>query len=308
MFHRTLQRVSDAASSLSVMQLNTLSRKLQPDPVDGSDAAAAAMCYDHRMTRLLEHITALQPTVLVLQEVDDPAVFFAPKLIDEGYDYVADRKSGGAQDHTCIFYKRAVQLCRPPTTRRFTETGSQFVLMAHFRQSEGGVEFAVVAQHAKAGRTDEMEALRLEHAKMVVGLFVPEWLAGHEDTIGGRLLWVGDFNAGPHTYGGKYPAAVLPWLLDGEDRPLRWKSAVVDASGAHSHLTTCKARKGTVIAQTIDYILFIDGVCCCVAFLASPIPQTEDVVTDVAALAPLYLPNADWGSDHLSVYCELLWR
>ncbi len=309
------------------MQLNVLARSLEPAAVVPNDAVALQVTrFDHRKVLNLDHIVAMRPTICVLEEVDDPDEFYAPALRAAGYDVVADRKSGGARDSTCVFHRREEVELRGWRVYRFGEEQSQFVLCCHFRdrrpqsssrKNEGHaapVEFIVVALHAKAGRSDADEAIRMEHAQRVVCEFLPDFTAACGDRIGKRVLWVGDFNAGPHSYGGRYPARVVPWLLHDAKAsapaqlepslprcPIAFRSAVKEASGSHPLFTTCKLRHGAVIVQTIDYVLFADGACRCVGYLPCP---SGDPATE---LAPLFLPNQQWGSDHLSVYCELRW-
>ena len=83
--------------------------------------------------------------------------------------------------------------------------------------------------------------------------------------------------------------------------PMPFTSAMVDATGSHPLLTTCKKtwRDGSLVAQTIDYVLFARGAARTTAYLPCPI-------ADPAELAPLYLPAPGrWGSDHLSVFAEV---
>lgn len=307
-FHCTVQRdPRHGPADLSVLQFNVLARGLERETADDRSIAGRVMRFEHRKGLNLEHILNLQPTLCVLEEVDDLDEFYGPALRAAGYDVVADRKSGGARDYTCVFFRAADLELRRHRVDRLGDGQSQFAVLCHFRSRRSRVDFVVIAQHAKAGRTEENETIRFTHAHRIVTESLPSFVHGDTAAIGKRIVWAGDFNASPHSYGGRYPARVVPWLL-GEERdpshpgcPIAFRSAVKDATGAHPLFTTCKRRDGAMIVQTIDYVLFADGAARCVGHLPCPSADPE------RELAPLYLPNERWGSDHLSVYCELRW-
>lgn len=309
-FHRRVVRQpADAIANVAVLQFNVLARRLTPAPtVEGDPAAAAVLEWDTRSQLNVDHVRAMAPHVCVMQEVDDPNEVYGPALAQDGYDFVAGQKAGGNADWTCVFYRKdALALARPHKYCGFGEGASQFVLLCHFTELATGTHFVLVAQHAKAGRKDDMEQLRLAHAKRVVHEFLPAFIAESPDLAGSpRVVWAADMNAGPHTYGGKYPCAVIPWLLRADDKdatdrcPIALQSSDVALFGDHPPLTTCKLRDGAVIAQTIDFIMTTPDTIKVVGGLPCPVRSGEE-------LAPYYLPSAVWGSDHLSAYAELRW-
>lgn len=308
-FHRTVVRdPRRGPPDLSVMAFNVLARGLQRAPAGDDPRADRVMQFEHRKHPNLAHVLTLAPTICVLLEVDDVDEFYGPPLRAAGYDVIAERKSGGARDFTCVFFRAADLDLRRHHTERLGDSHSQFVVFCHFRSRRTKHEFVVIAQHAKAGRTEDAESIRFAHAERIVTTLLPEFVKDHAAPIGPRIVWAGDFNASPHSYGGRYPARVVPWLLHEEHEPSRpacpivFRSAVKDATGEHPLFTTCKRRDGAMIVQTIDYVLFADGAARCVGHLPCPSADPE------RELAPLFLPNEAWGSDHLSVYCELQWR
>ena len=278
----------------------------------------------------MAHIAALAPHICVLEEVGTPSEVYEPALAALGYSLVAAKKLTGQGDYTCVFYHHdRVEKASDHVVFRFAEGStvdpppSQFVIMCHFIDKVTNSEFVVVAQHAKAGRTAANEAIRLEHAQRLLGEALPAYLArtlrrpGADEAAAQRVLWVGDFNAGPHTYGGKWPAVVVPWVLgeavtgssDSDAAaapplplpPMVFESAMKQYFGEHPLFTTCKMRGGQLLCQCIDYVLFPRGAARVVGSLPCPSSDPE------RELGPLYLPSLDWGSDHLSVYAELVW-
>lgn len=303
--------------SLTIMQFNVLSDLLSPAPVNASQEAIDAVDAAKRRELNLKHITTLQPDLVVLEEVPDPESFYAPELAKHGYECIADRKAGGQGDFTCVFFQRArISNASAHHVFRFAEGTSQFALMCHLTDLLNDEEFVVVAQHAKAGRNDNSEEIRLRHAQRILTEALPPFLASTIQRqqladagkdFGRHILWLGDFNAGPHTYEGKWPAKVVPWLL-GEHRasevqpPIEFASAMKAFFGEHPLFTTCKMRDGQLLSQCIDYVMFPRDAAVCIGALPCPTTKPE------SDLAPLYLPNTTWGSDHLSVYIELMWK
>ena len=337
-FHTKLVRVAspDPARMLSVMQFNVLARQLEPPAVDANDdASVQAMKFVNRSKLNAAHVLAMQPSLVVMEEVDDPAEFYGPALESEGYRYIFGRKQLVDRerpcDATCVFWKPEALDLLAHKVKYFCPQRTHFVVMAHFLHKASGLDFGLVAQHAKAGRTAELEALRLSDVATVMNAWVPRFFGvpSAKEVAGGRLLWAADLNAGPTTYGGKWPCRLLPWvqgepeppqpadaapaalpptgagsqelrLTGTEPNPLPLRSAIVDATGEHPVFTTCKKtwRDGSLVCQTIDYVFVAPGTARCTAYLPCPVESAD-------ALAPLYLPSSVWGSDHLSVFVEL---
>ena len=166
--------------------------------------------------------------------------------------------------------------------------------------------------------------MRYSQAKEVVDR-IRSFVAEHPQ-VRGRVVWVGDFNAGPHTYGGKYPCGCVPFLTSPRDASGRLQippnaeitiplpvvgddaasvgeqwfvSSAVDALGAELPFTTFKYRDGALIEQTIDYILIqAGGALRCTSVLA---PPPRELLLDGG------LPSIGrWGSDHLALCAEIV--
>lgn len=349
-FHNKLFRAAASSygaadvspSAFSAMQFNLLANCFTPKHT--SDV----MTFQDRVALNLGHINAMKPSLLVLQEAD--ADYFPP-LEASGYRKVCAQKkdpSEGNGEFTAVFTRegsgldcKSLRVCKiDPTGRR-----SQFAFFMHFvftQQLVGGFappyEFIAIAFHAKAGRSDELETERLRDADYMLRALLPEFAlsvaaASAAGTSGGgdsterlqrllaeRVLWMGDFNSGPQTYGGKYPARMIPWLLGEEMEESEKKkfdeiaassgavqppvvklvSAFKTSMGRHPLFTTCKHREGSVICQTIDYILMSPGLGKVTGCLGDP---TDDPTNE---LMPTLLPCPNkWGSDHLSAYVEI---
>ena len=327
-FYGTVVRTSPPTpATLSVMQFNVLAHQLEPPPTVPSDpASVACVQFAERLPLNVAHVVRLCPAVVVLEEVDEVEAYQSA-LAAVGYELlIAERKPVGADDDssvprdaTCVFVvKDVVRVVKAPEVCRFDPSRSQFCILVHLALVATGTEFVLVAAHAKAGRKMNLEAVRLGDAKEIVSKYLPAYcgVKTARECAGGRIVWATDFNAGPHTYGGKYPSLVVPWMLGATapppeqpsevpanafspPNPFPFESASVNFAGEHPLLTTCKERDGAVIAQTIDFVFVAKGAAKCTGHLPCP-------VKDAAELAPCYLPNPGrWGSDHLSVYVEL---
>ena len=188
---------------------------------------------------------------------------------------------------------------------------SQFIL--HLRFDFHGEPLLVVAMHAKAGRYEPNESKRILHSHQLFTYLTEFFNTEAGARFRDRVVWLGDFNAGPHSYNGQYPARWYTYITEGNrpdtpdrapDAPknaigshnFKWTSAMKVAQGSEPLLTTCKVRDGKLIAQCIDYIFFSEGLFKVTGYVPSPTPED---------LAPMYLPSPVWASDHLAVYAEL---
>lgn len=352
-FHRALRRIREpTASTISFMSLNTLNDAFVAPAARSATTTGTASTAspppgeEERLQSLFDHIAALRPTVLALQEIPNPEGTFGRWLTAAQYTFVSGRKRGGTGDHTllCCDARRGARIV-DHTQCFYNDEDSQFALAAvievpqaapsHDASSENGgaatsrvQRLLVTGVHAKAGRTAESEAKRMQHVAWLMSdqgfpAWQRRWSIPHAHTV-----WLGDFNAGPHTYGGRFPAEVVPFIAS-DACPLLWTAgAIADASvsdGGNTTttasspssslasilplFTTCKMRAGIgFIAQTIDYIWFgrerspsgeqHPAAATITGMLVSPCMDPE------RDLAPGFLPGPFWGSDHVSVYCE----
>lgn len=306
-----------ATHRISVMQLNALAHNYSGESRDE---------FAKRMQLHSSHIVQLRPTVAVIEEVDNPREFpelFLPDLVKVAargvakYDYVCGAKDNGIADRTCVMFDTdEVKLVSVEEIRL---EGSQFALCCIFEhiaevanqrlQLASSNEFLVVAQHCKAGRTDDNEMIRISHTATVFSALTEN--PRFADLLK-RMIWVGDFNAGPHSYDGKYPdlwhrvvidrsagPVALPSgaLWENTDPRTQFVSSVRQLAGEEYEFTTVKWRDGRLIAQTIDYIFLpVHGNIRCTGVLQQP--RFEE-------LPPSALPCDWWGSDHLSLFAEL---
>jgi hypothetical protein len=347
-FHRCVRRLEHSPSPhVTILQFNVLAGDFPPKPANDSDVAKAVIAFENRAPLNVSHVEALLPTIVVLEELDCDDTVYALQLASRGYGAIVAKKQGGTVTAAGIFYMLdRVEL----KSHRIVQFGpsdrpaSQFAILSHFKPKDSTLDFVVVATHMKAGRTEENEAIRLAHARQLVLAELPRYLEDEvtphhaslssNDRTFKRILWAGDFNAGPHTYGCAYPCALVPWLTNSSARGTEggfvFESAMANALvgerslsnastrankdtrlpltsqpqlGADEDLlfTTCKLRDGKLLLQTIDYILYPRGAARCIGWLPCPSSNPS------ADLAPLYLPNEYWGSDHLSVYAEVVW-
>ncbi len=317
-----------------------------------------AATYHSRMRLHKDHILALLPGIIVLEEVDNletaPDRYSLPADIigtcsEQGladYRGIHGQKLQSGKDQTwVIFNEQVVELLQAPTVVQMPEGANQFAIICVFQQktqksvsstsanaaSEGEhsnnnspLPFVFVAQHCKAGRNEESESLRIAHSKFLLNELVrmaPELIGVHQ-----RLIWAGDFNAGPHSYNGKYPARWYPQVIMSrsavdsasssattaeqaevetkKDDDNSWVNTVVPlvsvyvaGRGAEPDVTTYKMREGQLICQTIDFI-----------FIARRGGFTVTAVLDAAPIAsfPETLPSVPfWGSDHLSLCADV---
>lgn len=288
----------EATPSFRVLQLNTQAHWSVDDESPEAFQARTAL---HKA-----HISRVMPTVVVLQEVDGPATLpqgiasLPTQLQSElGYDGVHGTKYNEKGDQTWILFQTTdVQLVSYHTFR-FSEEDSQFALIAHLNVHGGGL--LVVAQHAKAGRTNENEDTRIRHSRALLDHLTSS--ASFKALIEmGRTLLIGDFNAGPHSYEGKYPDAWYQAIAVESLGPLgftsayrAWSAAADGSAGIEPPFTTVKWRKGVLISQCIDYVFFQPTGLNLTGVLA--LPHSGQIPAGG-------LPAAEvWGSDHLSLGC-----
>jgi endonuclease/exonuclease/phosphatase family metal-dependent hydrolase len=292
-------------NTLRFLQLNCLAHALRRESIEE---------YDQRMMLHYNHIIALQPTLIALQEVDGQfslpnGTFNLPHRLVAGCSEVmpsplgslgsiSGQKEGGTSDETWLLYDMAILSLRHHEILRFRDA-SQFALIAEFSLvSSDEIELLVVVQHAKAGRTDENERKRIQHSKELLQHFALE--KRYQNLAqNGRLIWLGDFNAGPHSYGGRYPSEWYQEIIE----PLRQansfftlESALRFHFGAEPAFTTFKYRDGELIEQTIDYIFYTPSGLEVVD--AVRMPESNDMPSGG-------LPFERWGSDHLSLCVDL---
>lgn len=325
-FHNRIARKAATAgaapscTAISVMNFNLLARCFTPAET------AALMTFEQRVELNAQHIACVKPMLLVTEETDE---CYFDVLAAHGYAKAHAYKKGDSGEYTGVFFRQGSGLKRIASdVVRVDGSGkrTQFaiVMIVSFEQQMLGgfappYEFALIAQHAKAGRSDEMEDARIHDASHITTNLLPEFLRAHNAShLLDRVLWVGDFNAGPTSYGGAYPCRLMPWLLTGAADhvdastnkfaeaqavapcPLRLVSAHFALSGAHPAFTTCKTREHHMIVQCIDYIVMSPTLGEVTGMLVEPAanPATE--------LAPTFLPLPHkWGSDHVSVYVEI---
>lgn len=322
-FHNTVIRSFEGPlkkkNVISVMNFNLLAECYS------SEAVNQMMPFDTERRRLNSlHVQHIKPMILVVEEMD---ACYIEDFESFGYETVLATKKEGKGEHTGLFFLKEAQiksLCAEVhKVDRKGEMG-QFLIICHALCTLTNTEFVIICTHAKAGRTEEFENARVDHAKYTFEHILPEFLKRRSEAMKEekmmnllkKVLYVGDFNAGPHSYGGKYPCKIIPWLLgekiigahdNNEDNdafgqnPIRLVSAQKILNGnQHPLFTTCKERDGAVIVQTIDYVLMSEEFGTVVGGLETPSANPEK------DLAPHYLPcPGKWGSDHLSVYVEI---
>jgi hypothetical protein len=311
-FHNRIIRkpnlTTSASSIVSIMNFNLLYGILAAKHTND------VMTFEDRRQLNSAHIKAVKPMILVTEETDK---VYLDDFSQAGYELVVSFTKPERGERLCLFFHKESGLkSLKSEVKQVDPSGKrvQTALFSHIRfQANDKVpstEFILIATHAKAGRTDEMEEFRVNDARHVMGHLLPEFAkaASKNDTdfanLMQRVVYLGDMNAGPSTYGGKYPCKIIPWLLgenegEGDKNPIKLQSAFRELVGDHPLFTTCKLRDESVIVQTIDYVFVTPGFGECIGVLDNP---TTDPVKD---LAPHYLPfPKKWGSDHLSVYCE----
>jgi hypothetical protein len=288
--------------------------------------------YRARMALHKAHILSLMPSIIVLEEVDNtetapdqyslPADIIGtcseaaadPAAPQVEYQGIHGQKMQSGKDQTwVIFDAKTLCLLETPSVIEMPNGANQFAILCVFQQIDGegalqGDPFALVAQHCKAGRTEESESLRIAHSQFLLGELArraPHLIATHQ-----RLIWVGDFNAGPHSYGGKYPARWYRQVI--QSRPPEsaetggndWVNGIVPlvsaylaGSGEEPEMTTYKMREGKLISQTIDYIFIARLGGFSVKAVLDPAPEKS---------MPETLPSLPfWGSDHLSICADV---
>jgi hypothetical protein len=325
-WHNTVKRLASSAfhganeaatATISVMQFNLLALCFEHHTPD--------LTYQQRKSMNVAHIRTLQPTLLVTEETD--ADYFDEIEAQGLYSKVCAYKKEDSGEYTAVFIRNGSGLtCKKFEKEKIDPAGKrgQFCFFLHLAFAAGGksVDFLAIAFHAKAGRGDELESTRMHDNAHILQALLPAFAAKADEArageLLGRVMWLGDFNAGPSTYGGKYPARVIPWLLGGEyepeqkaklehdgvssaSSPVAFVSAFADFFGRHPIFTTCKHREEKVICQCIDYILLSKSFGAKVTgALADPSQNpTEE-------LMPTLLPKPKvWGSDHISQYVEI---
>lgn len=299
-FHTTFESCEQdtARKAFRVMQLNTLAHW----SCDGETAEA----YDKRMELHLQHIYALNtPTVVVLEEVDGPrtappGVPTLPQrlMADCLYGGVSVAKDNEKGDETWILFRcDQAALAEEPRVIRFDASTSQCAIAAKLRIKDVG-SVLVVGHHAKAGRTAENETTRIRHSVALWDEIQSMCRAPSDETTScpqlDRVLLCGDFNAGPHSYDGKYPADWYPTVVEGLWEPAGLRSASKSFRSTEDRMTTFKWRKGALIEQCIDYVFHAPrGLRVCGA-LALPADKGELPEGGLPA-------DGLWGSDHLSL-------
>lgn len=310
--HQSAATSTSSAVVLRVLQLNTLSHW----SVDGETIEA------FRSRTLLHeaHVRLLSPDVCVLEEIDGPkslpdasGVQSLPQRLitppsdghggDEAvtaYNGAFVSKSNDFEDQTWILFNTAKFSLHRQDVFRFDDgAASQAALLVLLTVHHTGEHLLVIAQHAKAGRTEDSEAIRIRHTRQLVAHLA------HDSEYStmlrcGRCLWVGDFNAGPHSYGGRYPAAWYPEVVPSLFQSMGLASAYAEFGAGEPELTTYKWRKGMLLSQCIDYIFYTPRGLRLTAIL--PMPSEDDVATATCGAG---LPAAGlWGSDHLSLVCD----
>ena len=309
---------------LRVCQLNTLAHCLKDEETD--------VAFEKRTSNHFHHIASLLPHIIALEEVDSPRNVVLgddiPQEVDgvdrrvlvrsktlpmrlaetyPFYKFVHYEKTNATHDCVYLAVDTRYVSIKSAEAFRFQPAASQFALIALVDTKYAG-SLLVVAQHAKAGRTSEDESTRIDHSRQLL-----DFIQSHTDysklVEAGRFIWLGDFNAGPHSYDGKYPDEWYRRVIDSTRTPphlqeKEWSnldvpvdSATKIALGGEHPFTTFKQKKGDLIKQTIDYI-----------FISHPskfIKAVSSTVRDDSALPPTGYPTETWGSDHLSVVVEL---
>lgn len=309
-----------------LLQLNTLAHWACDGETDEE--------YEQRTVLHLQHIEALRPSIVVLEEVDGPLT--APptvptlpqRLINSGiYNGVSAGKNNEKCDETWVLYRNDAAAVSTSlkndekegaishfTVIRFDDgTSSQFAICVKLRVTAIDTDVIVVGHHAKAGRTEENEDTRKRHStelwRRLCALYAQD-----DAFLQGRLLLCGDFNAGPHSYEGKYPASWYPSIVEGlwgaEGGLVSAQRSLVGAEGEAQSVTTFKLRKGAWIEQCIDYVFHNpSGLAACGGLqlpcqltAAKGVEEVNAAPTPHALLPQEGLPKVGlWGSDHLSI-------
>jgi hypothetical protein len=323
-FHTTMNQVGAASQSpprgqFRVLQLNTLAHWACDGETDDQ--------FEQRTELHFKHIEALAPTIVILEEVDGPltaprVATLPQRLIGTGaFSGVSAGKSNEKGDETWVLYRNGEASPVPllacsegdalhHEVIRFDEgTSSQFAISIKLHVAAVDTDVIVVGHHAKAGRTEEHERTRVRHSLELWHRLSLRY-ANDEAFQHGRLLLCGDFNAGPHSYGGQYPASWYPTVVEGvwaaEGGLVSAQRSMCGAEGEARSVTTFKFRKGACIEQCIDYVFHNPQHLVVCGGLA--LPQQRDALSQNPNAAPLHvlasegLPSAGlWGSDHLSI-------
>lgn len=317
--------VAQSKGTLRCLQLNCLAHWA----IDDETAEA----FTQRVSLHEEYIRRWQPTVCFLEEVDTAATTLpqgclslgqrllmrsSASSLDKGqesieYDAVFHQKHNEKGDETWILVNKSEMSFVSHEVLRYDDgTSSQFALIAiaqwhspaaaaaEGNEKESSRTVLLIATHAKAGRSEEWEAVRVSHsAQLLAHLTAKEEYRVLLER--GAVVWGGDLNAGPSSYEGKYPCAWYPHMFHpttGAATAIGLQSAYVQHSNSEPLFTTIKHRHGALIYQCIDYIFV--GKQWKVVF-AAPLPSLTDV-------PPCALPCANWGSDHLPLVVDLQWK
>lgn len=347
----------------TVLQLNTLGRFDEPLDLTLS-----------RQKTLLDFINLSRPSIAALQEVPTSEGGLEGKalnLVDSltavsaagaCYSSVHYSKKTPRADMGCLLFDTRVFSLVSEECFSFGGESSQFAIIAilKLKASESSALGAsearnstdgcvlVVAQHAKAGRTNANEAIRITHSQQLLSYLldpsatqaaradgtdlstsVSKFAADASPSAlptgaqlypqlirDGKLLWLGDMNAGPHSYadsGNAWPCEWYSRVVKGvSPADGGWYNASVPLlsamtiahKGSEPDFTTYKLRDGRMISQTIDYILLSRGSPCLILNgVSSPPDAFHDKALPVGGF-----PNEEWGSDHLPLLCEIEYR
>lgn len=310
----------------TALQLNTLGRFDEPLPL-----------VLERQQTLLNYILQVQPSIATLQEVpvSSSALEGNANIPDSlmtqcpYYGLISYAKQSARADLGCILYdKRFFELVSEECFR-FSGNASQLAIIAVLQlkvesspnTNETAYRLLLVAQHAKAGRSSECEAVRIQQSQeLLTYLTDPTASQSLYSALirDGKFMWMGDMNAGPHDYGRGWPSEWYQRVVRGNTaiEGSEWVNTTVPLlsvmtiahNGNEPPFTTFKMKEGLgLVQQTIDYIFISKG-------------STSLAVTGVTSPASIFdegngvplpadgFPNNLWGSDHLPLLCEIEYR
>ena len=294
---RMTRAITRADATYRFLQLNCLAHWAVDDET--------AEGFNQRTALHQDYILQWKPTICFLEEVDGPLTLpegclsLGQTLLETNlYQSVHHAKYNEKGDETWILVNpKEASILSHEVLRYDNATSSQFALIAVVQWTSSKDECLVVATHAKAGRTDEWESVRVSHSAQLLG-----HLASNEQYRAlveqGKVVWGGDLNAGPSSYDGKYPCQWYPHLFNDETgiaTKVGLQSAYKQHAGSEPLFTTVKHRHGALISQCIDYIFVASK---WAVVYAAPLPTLDDVPSCA-------LPCPNWASDHLPLVVDL---
>ncbi|KAJ3070772.1 Nocturnin [Rhizoclosmatium hyalinum] len=267
-------------------------------------APPESLPWEFRKNRILEHILELDPTILCVQELDEPHFddWILPSLKSIGFDGVFEKKPNSV-DGSAVFVNSerfsiastksirysASPSSDPPTVPTDLAPQNQKALIVQLLDKHSSRPLIVTVTHLKAEKNDLGESIRYQEMKTLLDSLLSDY-----GTTSTPIIIAADLNATPTS--NHYPARVYPLI---EQHSLGMRSSYANGRGADGEpeYTTWKVRKGQESRHTIDYIFYRVN---CGLEVVSMLDMPVDVDDD-------RIPSFRYPSDHFSLLTEFEW-